>query len=224
VSSGWDPVSKDYALEYEVGEWRQDSDIRETLGFIEARCGGFAGKRVLDLGGGPGQYSVSMAQRGARVTWHDPSRIYEGLTRAHAAAAGVQLTFNLGYLEDAASLKPESFDIVFNRICWYYCANDRAFARLIWSLLAPGGTAYLNLPVDSFRPRPSVRHRFAIWLNRHLGVKIAYTHPPRGRVPGLFAQLGPVELWLSTRDEHIEILLATKPLAVRPAAEPGGRR
>jgi asparagine synthetase B (glutamine-hydrolysing) len=93
VEDGWDPITSGYASSYTELAWNERSP--KLIEDLEIRVGGFAGKRVLDLGGGPGQYSVLFAQRGADVTWHDVSREYESITRQRAAAAGVTLRFSL---------------------------------------------------------------------------------------------------------------------------------
>ena len=70
VESGWDPISPEYAREYaDFASSRIDITLVDHL---ERQVGGLSGKRVLDLGGGPGQYSVLFAERGADVTWHAP--------------------------------------------------------------------------------------------------------------------------------------------------------
>src|SRR5690348_15498072 len=123
VESGWDPIPQEYAQQYaNFATTQVDTSLIEHL---ERQTGGIRGKRVLDLGGGPGQYSVLFAQRGAQVTWHDISREYQSIAEARAAAGGVKISFSLGYLEDAARLRASSFDLVFCRVCWCYGRSDR---------------------------------------------------------------------------------------------------
>ena len=63
--NGWDPVPASHAASYGQNEWRAvNSDVLDELGH---RIGGFEGKHVLDLGGGPGQFTVAMAQRVVRL-------------------------------------------------------------------------------------------------------------------------------------------------------------
>lgn len=64
---GWDPVAPEYAGEYAESEWRNINV--GLIDRLEQRIGGFKDKRVLYLGGGPGQYSTAFARRGARVTY-----------------------------------------------------------------------------------------------------------------------------------------------------------
>ena len=182
VESGWDPISQEYAQDYaEFSSSRVDSSLVESL---DARVGGLRSRRVLDLGGGPGQYSVLFAQRGAEVTWHDISREYRNIAEARANAMGVRLRYTLGYLESAAKLNPEPFDLVFCRVCWYYGRSDRQFARLFYSLVKPGGMGYIECNTPAFS-NPSGARTVQYWLNEFLGWKIGHPMPPRGRIAKL---------------------------------------
>lgn len=189
---GWDPISKHYAEAYAQREWRH---VDETLiDRLEAWLGGFPGKRVLDLGGGPGHFSVAFAKRGAEVIWHDVSLNYLEIAKRHAASHGVRVGFSLGYMEEARKFRATPFDLVFNRVCWYYCMNDARFARLLYSLLKPGGVAYVETNVFTGYPRSPVR-KIQQWLNNVVGYKIGHPFPPRGRVSKLFRRF-PVEVLL----------------------------
>src|SRR5260370_2957744 len=84
---GWDPIATQYAEGYAA---RATRDLDSTLvDELDRRLGGVTGKTVLDLGGGPGQYSVAFASRGAHVTWHDISRNYQRIAAWNAAQHGV---------------------------------------------------------------------------------------------------------------------------------------
>jgi 2-polyprenyl-3-methyl-5-hydroxy-6-metoxy-1,4-benzoquinol methylase len=183
---GWDPVPAAYAAEYSRAEWSRGAD-ESLLDELDRWVHGLSGKRVLDLGGGPGHYSVAFAKRKALVTWHDVSRNYLDIAKRKAAEAGVDVTFSLGYLEDARG----SFDLVFNRICWYYCRNDRQFAKTFFELVAPGGAGYIDT-ANSRDPsaRSSLAQRVRAALNDRLGLKIGHPLPPHGRIERLLRQHG----------------------------------
>jgi SAM-dependent methyltransferase len=151
---------------------------------LDSLSGGLAGKHVLDFGGGPGQYSVLFAKSGARVTWHDVSRQYEKIARKRAEDCGVSLDFSLGYLEEARKFGRNCFDLVFCRVCWYYGRSDRAFGRLLYSLVKPGGIGYIecNTPVFS---NPRGIRRLQHWLNAYFWWKIGHPMPPHGRIAKL---------------------------------------
>lgn len=184
---GWDPVPAVHASSYSEHEWaRVDLALLDDL---QARIGGLAGKTVLDLGGGPGHYTVAMALRGARVTWYDVSRGYMAIARAKAAQAGVAqgVEFSLGYLDEAAVQLGRRFDFVFNRICWYYGFGDKSFAAVVHALVEPGGFGYVDTTHSGYRrDQLSASARLRTWLNDCTGVKIGHPYPPRGRLGRLF--------------------------------------
>ena len=204
VAGGYDPVGAEGAERYAEAEWANfNAGLVDDL---ELRLGGLKGKRVLDLGAGPGQYAVEFARRGAQVTWHDPSRNYLGVARDKAAALGVGLEFQLGYLEEAARYLDRPFDFVFNRICWYYCADDAEFAALIHGLIRPGGSAY----IDNFINRTPGRFKPRYWLNAVAGLKIGHPVPPPGRLEQLFRRFGDLGLEMIHRSSRSERLLITR--------------
>lgn len=186
VERGWDPVPAAYAEAYAEACWRRPDEA--VIDRLADWLGGLEGKRVLDLGGGPGHSSVAFARRGARVTWHDVSRNYLRIARERAAAAGVDIDFSLGHLEDAARFVDRPFDLVFCQLCWYYCMDDRAFARLIYALVRPGGAAYIDSNTPAFEGPVRGRRRLQYFLNNRLWIKVGHPHPPRGRIARLFLQ------------------------------------
>jgi 2-polyprenyl-3-methyl-5-hydroxy-6-metoxy-1,4-benzoquinol methylase len=208
VERGWDPIPRSYAEQYAAFA---GAETRPALvDRIEAQLGGLAGKRVLDLGGGPGQYSVLFALRGADVTWHDISREYEAIARARAQAAGVALSFSLGYLEAAERFQREPFDLVFCRVCWYYARSDNAFARLLYSLVKPGGVGYIECNTPAFAKPAGVR-KLQYWINAHLWWKIGHPMPPRGRIARLMQGFPVSHLTLNYASELVDIVTFVKP-------------
>ena len=189
VEAGWDPIPGDYAEQYAEKAWNiyNSEELVEKLA-IQAH--GFEGKRVLDLGGGPGQYSVLFAKRGARVVWHDISRQYEKIAHARFAAAGVQVESSLGYLESARKFGPESFDLVFSRVSWMYCRSDRHFARLLHALVKRGGLGYIECDTPA-TSRPAGLRKMQHGLNQYFWWKIGHPVPPAGRI-GRLMQAYPV--------------------------------
>jgi SAM-dependent methyltransferase len=183
---GWDPVPEGYAQTYAQTEWQKVN--QSLLDELDRWVGGLRGKRVIDLGGGPGHYAVALAKRGARVTWHDVSGHYRTIAENRAIQQDVQLEFSIGYLDEAAASLGSSFDLVFNRICWNYGMGDRSFAKAFFALIRPGGAGYVDTNTsESRRGRLSVYGRVQYWLNDRLHIKLGHPFPPRGRVASLFA-------------------------------------
>lgn len=185
--NGWDPISSDYSDGYSEYEWGIINS--SLLDELEARVGGFAGKSVLDLGGGPGQYTVALAQRGAEVIWHDVSNIYRSIAERKAKEHGVagRVHFSIGYLDEAPQILGRQFDFVFNRVCWNYGFSDRGFTDVIYRLVTPGGCAYVDATHSAFRLDELGRSvRLRTWLNDHLWIKLGHSLPPHGRLARLF--------------------------------------
>src|SRR5262245_37093870 len=122
--NGWDPISPAYAAHYSEIEWSQGTNA-SLLDELERWVGGFTGRRVLDLGGGPGHYSVAFAKRNAHVTWHDISHAYRDLVQRKATEANVDIACCIGYMDAAAQMHRQPFDLVFSRICWRYSFADQ---------------------------------------------------------------------------------------------------
>ena len=179
---GWDPVPDEYSRQYADTAWRTGVD-EAVLNLVETWAGDLRGKSLLDLGGGPGQYSTAFARLGAIVTWHDVSSRYRQLAMDKAAEAGVNIRFSLGYMDEAPQLLGEQFDIVFNRVCWNYGRDDVSFANVIHSLVKPGGVGYVDTTHSAFRYEALPIHgRVRVWLNACTGWKIGHPFPPRGRI------------------------------------------
>lgn len=81
--------------------------------------------RVLDIGGGPGRYSIALAQRGYQVTLFDLSPGLLDFARARAEEAGVRLDDIVqGNALDLREIGPESFDIVLLMGPLYHLLED----------------------------------------------------------------------------------------------------
>lgn len=116
--------------------------------------------RVLDIGGGPGRYSIWLAERGHRVVLADLAPNLLALARDRIAAAGVQAQIedvvpcdvcNLSRFED------ESFDAVLCLGPFYHLTDpvdrERAAVELL-RVLKPAGTIFVAfIPIYSFLRR-----------------------------------------------------------------------
>ncbi len=189
---GWDPVPVDHARSYANAEWGKG--VREDLlEELDRWVGGLDGKRVLDLGGGPGQYAVAFAKRRAHVTWYDVSRTYKEIAEERGREQAVQIEFVVGYLDEAPRRLNRQFDLVFNRICWNYGWQDRSFAEVLFNLVRPGGVGYIDTTHSDWqRQSLSLSAGVRTWLNERLALKVGHPFPPHGRLASLFSKM-PVE-------------------------------
>lgn len=115
-----------------------------------------AGARVLDLGGGPGRYTIELARRGHHMVLADLSAKLLDVAREKLAQAGV--TDNVDGIHevdarDLARYRDEQFDAVVAFGPFYHLTHEWervAAAREIWRVLHPGGLMFV-----SFIPRLS---------------------------------------------------------------------
>lgn len=114
------------------------------------------GKRICDLGCGPGLYSSRLAQRGATVAGVDFSPTAIAYAKSQASTSDSRLEYLVAdYLKDEL---PCGFDVV-TLIYYDYCAlspaDRRALLRRIHSILNPGGNLVLDVLADSVFPQIS---------------------------------------------------------------------
>jgi 2-polyprenyl-3-methyl-5-hydroxy-6-metoxy-1,4-benzoquinol methylase len=186
--NGWDPVPPQHAEHYGAYEWQQG--VKEPLlDELDRWIGGLAGKKVLDLGGGPGQYSIAFAKRGCDVTWHDVSCVYRNMAQEKAREHGVRVHFSLGYMDEAQQFLSQPFDLVFNRCCWNYGFSERSFANVVFALVKPGGVGYIDTCLSSYqREQLSALALFRTCLNDKFAIKIGHPFPPHGRLARFFVR------------------------------------
>jgi 2-polyprenyl-3-methyl-5-hydroxy-6-metoxy-1,4-benzoquinol methylase len=190
---GWDPISKNHLAFYTEYAWQMYDEA--VLDELEREIGSLRGLDVLDLGGGPGQYTIGFARRGCNVVWHDVSHGYRDFALEKAKQAGVldSIQFSIGYMDEAPSILKRQFDLVFNRGCFFYGFSESSFIRVILSLIRPGGYGYIDTHHSRFkRDELSLSALFRTVLNEKTGLKIGHPHPPRGRIPAILAKM-PIE-------------------------------
>lgn len=126
--------------------------------------------RVLDLGGGPGRYTIWLARQGHRVTLADLSPTLLAIARREVAAAGVAGQVESIIEADACDLTrwaDGAFDAVLALGPFYHlpepAARERAADELS-RVLRPGGLAFVALmPRWAF-----LRRVIAVAAERHL--------------------------------------------------------
>ena len=190
-AKGFDPVSKAFAEKYAANEYSKvDIGVIES---IKTHLVDFQEKSILDLGAGPGQYSLEFAKRGAKVTWHDISQNYLEIAKNKAQSENIALNFSLGYLEEAQG----KFDMIFNRICWYYCINDYQFAKRIYNLVKKNGYGFIVVNNEKFLKEELAKEtglkkeliKLSYWLNENFNIKLTHVHPSHQKLSRIFARL-----------------------------------
>jgi len=95
------------------GEFKPLHDINPLrLDYIAQRCGGLAGKQVLDVGCGGGILAESMARAGAEVTGIDLADKTLAVAKLHQLESGTHVRYRKVSAEALTMECPGSFDLV----------------------------------------------------------------------------------------------------------------
>ncbi|MBM3673374.1 MAG: class I SAM-dependent methyltransferase [Actinobacteria bacterium] len=113
--------------------------LRRMLGHV-------AGKRVLELGCGPGEAAIGLAREGATVIAIDSAAAHADAARAAAQEAEVRLEFHATDLADLAFLRADSVDVAVSADALAGLPDlDRVF-RQVHRVLRTGGIFAFALP------------------------------------------------------------------------------
>jgi SAM-dependent methyltransferase len=163
----WDADADDYqavhgkalgAAPRAWGIWRIPDDELGVLGDLE-------GRDVLEYGCGAGQWSIALAQTGARAVGLDFSGAQLAFARVAASSAGVEVAFVLASGE-RAPFASASFDVVFcDHGALSFCAPERTVPEAARLLRTDGVLAFsqcspwVSVTYDDRRMRPTRRLR-----------------------------------------------------------------
>lgn len=204
---GWDPIPPAYAEDYARDVASVDAAMVEQFTRF---CGGLEGKRVADVASGPGQYALEFARRGARVMCIDVSRVYLGIAEARLRNAGFHSEYACIYVDDIERVSGPGFDAIFSNVAWYYCMNDRSFARALWRSLRKGGVIGIRALNASGEQPARLRRKIVYLANRYLRWKIGHPHPPHGRIEAEFRRLGPCEMSADYSDPRYDVVFVRR--------------
>jgi 2-polyprenyl-6-hydroxyphenyl methylase/3-demethylubiquinone-9 3-methyltransferase len=138
----WDPAGK-FAPLHKFNPVRL-SFIRDTAAahFGTSGLKAFAGLSLLDIGCGGGLLCEPMSRLGFAVTGVDPSEKNIGTAKAHAAGAGLPVTYRAA---SAEILEAEGalFDVVLNMEVVEHVADLKAYLHACAHLVKPGGLMFV---------------------------------------------------------------------------------
>lgn len=138
-----------------------DRDLRE---YLPAEClNGGRPMRILDAGGGQGQFSLSLAKLGHEVVLCDISAEMLKLAQQNCAAAGVEDRVQLhhGSIQSFAAGNAQPFDLVLCHAVLEWVVQPQQLLQALLELLAPAG--YLSLTfynVNSIKMKNLLRTNF----------------------------------------------------------------
>jgi 2-polyprenyl-6-hydroxyphenyl methylase/3-demethylubiquinone-9 3-methyltransferase len=127
----WDPESELFGPLHRINPLRLD--------WIDGVVGGFAGKRVLDVGCGGGILAESMAGRGGRVLGIDLSEKGLGVAKLHKLESGAQVDYRLVAAEALAAEMPAAFDVVTCMEMLEHVPDPASTIAACAALTRPGG-------------------------------------------------------------------------------------
>jgi len=125
----WDRLQKKHPYEKYITTRMMDRYLRP-------------GSAILDVGGGPGQYSVHYARQGHTVTLLDLSGENVRFAKAKARQYGVKITALEGNALDLSRFPGNAFDAVFLMGPLYHLMNEESRLRALREavrVLKPGG-------------------------------------------------------------------------------------
>lgn len=143
--------------------------VTEELATIHKRC--TTSPRLFDLGCGNGSVGALFASQGWSVTGVDPSS--EGI--AHAQKAYPHLRFEEGSAYDDLAAKYGCFPAVISLEVVEHVYAPRDYARTLFSLVEPGGTAIVSTPYHGYLKNLALaltgkmdRHFTVLWNHGHI--------------------------------------------------------
>ncbi len=184
----WDPVVGDYQNRYSNKDRLKNISI-QTFELLEEHMGSLDGKKVLDIGGGAGNYSFKFLEYGSEVVWTDISQNMMKIAQENFIDLSIKnpkiefYNINPNYIEKIEG----NFDLIFLRLTWLYTFSDKKFAKKILKKSIPNGFIYILTNNTSFK---NEEHTFfdklKIFLYLNLGIKLGHPHPPIGKLKLLF--------------------------------------
>lgn len=131
----WDPHSEFKPL-HEINPLRLD--------YIDQRCGGLAGKTVIDVGCGGGILAESMAAKGATVTGIDMGEAPLKVAKLHGLESGVSVDYQQVTAEHMAEQRPQQFDVVTCMEMLEHVPNPASVIAACAQMVKPGGTVFFS--------------------------------------------------------------------------------
>lgn len=123
-------------------EGTRDHDVSQNIDALLAALGGAPGRRILDLGCGPGRDLCELLRRGHQAVGLDGCEAFVRMARERSGAP----VYHQRFL--ALSLPASSFDGVFANASLFHVPTQElpSVLRQLWACLVPGGVLLSSNP------------------------------------------------------------------------------
>ncbi|MGB2416850.1 MAG: class I SAM-dependent methyltransferase, partial [Flavobacteriaceae bacterium] len=204
--------SKKYAKKYFDDTYKLTGRIDRNLLELLKSTIELNGKKVVDLGAGPGQYTLLLAKEGAQVHYHDISHNFVKLAIEKAAKEGYSFTHTIDYIDHVKG----PYDVIFNRGAFNYCFDDKKFIDILYNQLNKGGIYFgilvnenqvFSTKIKSWFSKTTLLH-IQFWLNDLLNIKLGHPFTSKRKIKKIF-EASPFEI-LRLEDYGIQTLVVAK--------------
>ena len=224
-SASVDPREVDYYHQFAQLWWDKSGPFwplhrlnKLRLGYIRAKlCEHFGlnqgderplqGLTILDVGCGGGILAESLARLGAEVSGIDVVERNIAIARHHAESAGLEISYQLGTVEDLARGGPQ-FDVVLNMEVVEHVTGLEGFMASSCRLLKPGGMMFVA----------TINRTLIAWLVAIVGAEYILGWMPKGTHRlGMFRKPAEIRRLLANNGLRVKDLVGVgvNPLARR---------
>ena len=181
---------------------RAPAEIDEAVAWLNELVG-LAGKRVVDLGCGPGLYASRFCKQGAVATGMDWSKSSLAHARAQAAREGQQIDYLLAdYTRDPLPQSTDLFTLIYCDFCALSPSQRHRLLKKIRAALSSGGLLAMDVHgtpyFDSFQEKTLIERRLmgGFWsANDYVGVKQSIRYPAEQVTLDRYLIVEPDRLW-----------------------------
>ena len=132
------------SLEFFAGLDRAKREDTEAFALDYWEFNSWSGRRVLDVGCGPGWLTVQYAKGGAQVEAVDLTERAVGIAQRYAESAGITADIKVGNAE-ALEFTDATFDLVVSSGVLHHTPDVMRAFKECFRVLKPGGTAKITL-------------------------------------------------------------------------------
>ncbi|MFX0101822.1 MAG: class I SAM-dependent methyltransferase [Candidatus Hodarchaeota archaeon] len=195
IKEHWEKTARDYQKHRDITYESLNFGLFGSIPDEDALLGDVKGKKVIELGCGGGEGSITLALRGALCTGIDMCETQLQIAKQRAKERNVNVKFLLGDIENLSMLDADQFDMAFSIFCFDWAQDLAKVFKEAWRVLKDDGILVFTTqhPVFNCMPSDLKKPYFKIsYFQEHItekgddGITITYLHP---RVSDVFNSL-----------------------------------